>query len=396
MKIICGVEAVKASPLCPYSDSVCDFLDAFGMALRRDALSKQYPDVMTFAFWARKANICKKKEQYLKKESDRMRLGRGIAFHIAPSNVPVNCMFSYAFGLLAGNGNIVRLPSKEYPQLECMCRVLSELLKEERFKCIYEMTSFVRYSRDNKEATQLYSSICDVRIIWGGDNTIRDIRRFELPAGSIEITFPDRYSFGIIDVSTLLEMSEEKIEKLSSDFYNDTYLMDQNACSTPHLICFRKGEASKDEVNSAKDLFWNGVHKSAGKYDLADIKASDKYSDLCERVMNSSVENIRSWDNLLYVCEIESIPEDVTLCCRGRYGLFYEYTYGELEELSPLSDTRVQTCAVLGIDSDDIRKHVLEHGYKGITRVVPFGKTLDIDVIWDGYDLIASMSRIIA
>ena len=36
---------------------------------------------------------------------------------------------------------------------------------------------------------------------------------------------------------------------------------------------------------------------------------------------------------------------------------------------------------------------VYQNRIKGIDRVVPFGKTLDIGLVWDGYDLIREMSR---
>jgi hypothetical protein len=39
---------------------------------------------------------------------------------------------------------------------------------------------------------------------------------------------------------------------------------------------------------------------------------------------------------------------------------------------------------------------VISNGLTGIDRVVSVGKALDIGVIWDGYDLIRTMSRIVA
>ena len=32
---------------------------------------------------------------------------------------------------------------------------------------------------------------------------------------------------------------------------------------------------------------------------------------------------------------------------------------------------------------------------RGIDRVVPVGRALDMDIVWDGYDLIGSLSRLI-
>ena len=43
-------------------------------------------------------------------------------------------------------------------------------------------------------------SISDVRIIWGGDNTIDQIRKNKIPPRSFDLTFADRYSFCIINI----------------------------------------------------------------------------------------------------------------------------------------------------------------------------------------------------
>ena len=441
--IICGTEQLDRHPLPPYSDVVCSFLDAFGTALRKDPEAKQYPDVMTFAFWARKGSIGKHREEYLHSQRDGVRLGRGIVFHIAPSNVPVNSMFTYAFGLISGNANIVRIPSKEFPQVVCMCRVLNEVLKQDGFKTVLERTLIVRYDRALTEPTKRYSALCDVRVIWGGDETIRAIRRAELPPRSTEITFADRYSFGIIDPVAVLNASEQEIRTLAEHFYNDTYLMDQNACSAPHLICWnmigknssiRDCEDNGDRENSgivgeenlkgneqlwyedekpmgslkekedkicmireAQSRFWDAVYDVAKKYELADIKASEKFAMVCEQAaLSGSMTEVIRRDNVLYRCELQELQEDVVTACRGKYGLFYEYVMESFDALAPLSDTRVQTCAVYGIDVRELQEYIVEHGFRGIDRVVPFGKTLDIDTVWDGYDLVNFMSREIA
>ena len=39
-------------------------------------------------------------------------VGRGIALHIPPSNVPMNFAFTMAIGLLSGCENIIRIPQK--------------------------------------------------------------------------------------------------------------------------------------------------------------------------------------------------------------------------------------------------------------------------------------------
>ncbi|MCR5702215.1 MAG: hypothetical protein K6G76_08740 [Lachnospiraceae bacterium] len=399
MVSIAGDIQLNTRALPPYSDVVCDFLDYYSDKLRHDREARAYGDVMSFAFWARKGNITAKKQQFEEVNSDNRRIGRGVVFHIAPSNVPVNCMFSYAFGLLAGNANIVKIPSKDFDSLNCMIRVLKDVIEEEAYSVIKEMTSFVKYDRNETGYTEEYSSKCDVRVIWGGDATVNSIRRVLLPPRSIEITFADRYSFGILDVATILNMSDEDITTLCHGFYNDTYLMDQNACSSPHLILFHKDNCDDEDVRKAKDRFWDSVYSVSKTYELVDVKSGEKYLDLCEKVMDFdeelSFENIKRYTNRLYVIGLSDISLFSSRIYRGKYGMFYDCVIDSIEEISKLDDRKIQTCAVCGIDEKKILQHVVSCGMHGIDRIVPFGKTLDIDTIWDGYDIIDTMSRII-
>ena len=109
-----GDRNVEILPFPPYDDLLCDFLNDLSRELRSFKEISDYPDVMAFAFWCRKSNISKLKKEF---NDGTSRLGLGVVFHIAPSNVPVNFAFSFVFGLLSGNANIVRVPTKIFPQI---------------------------------------------------------------------------------------------------------------------------------------------------------------------------------------------------------------------------------------------------------------------------------------
>ena len=57
-------------------------------------------------------------------------MGRGSVLHITPSNVPTNFAYSMVFGLLSGNNNIIRLPSKNFHQVKILCAILKNLAKK--------------------------------------------------------------------------------------------------------------------------------------------------------------------------------------------------------------------------------------------------------------------------
>ena len=88
-------------------------------------------------------------------------------FHISPSNVPLNFAFSFIFGLLSGNSNIVRLPSKMFPQVYILCKCKSRLLQNKKYKLVKDSTAFISYERDDR-ITGLISEQADGRVIWGG------------------------------------------------------------------------------------------------------------------------------------------------------------------------------------------------------------------------------------
>ena len=229
-----------------YNDEVCRFADDLSKWLRKDRNALSFPDLMAVSFWCRKGNIEKMRNEF---DDGKIHIGRGLIFHITPSNVPVNFIFSYFFGLLSGNSNIVRVPSKEFPQVDILCTAVKEILENDDYINIRKSTRFVTYERD-KEINDYYSGICDGRVIWGGDNTIKALRESPIKPKAVEVVFADRYSFGVIQSERVVSASDEEITSLAHGFYNDTYLMDQNACSTPHCI-FWLG----NQVREASEIF---------------------------------------------------------------------------------------------------------------------------------------------
>ena len=369
-----------------FNDEVCSFLDDLSKWLRHNKEALAFPDLTTVAFWCRKANIEKMKNEFY---DGKIHLGRGLLFHIAPSNVPVNFAFSFFFGLLSGNSNIVRVPSKNFPQVDILCEGINEILKNDDYINIRKNTQFITYER-NKEINDYYSEICDGRIIWGGDNTINSLRESKIKPKAVEVVFSDRYSFGVIQSEKIVSATTEELSELVHKFYNDTYLMDQNACSTPHCI-FWLG----DKVEQASDLFWNMVKSKEENYDLEPIKSVDKYTDLCHIAMErNDISKIKTYGNFLYVARLQKIPENIENL-RGRYGLFFECKLNNLNELANSITEKSQTMAYYGIEKENLIDFVKTNNLNGIDRIVKFGNALDIGIIWDGYDIIRSLSRIV-
>ena len=392
---IIGSKDILNTPLPVYSDEAISFAGDLSAAVLKAEGIRRYPDVVSFAFWCRKGNIEKLKADFGEVGD---RLGRGLVFHVAPGNIPVNFAFTYMFGVFAGCANIVRLPSRRFPQTEQLLGIIKDTLKN--YPEIEKRTAFVRYEADD-ETTESFSKAADVRMIWGGDRTVGNIKRLEAKPRCIDITFADRYSVCLLNGDEVNSIDDNELKKLADAFYNDTYLMDQNACSSPQMMYWM------NDSSEARDRFWNAVYETAkDRYFLQDAVGVDKYTKLCqdaveyEEIIDKSINR----DNLLYRVEIKKgfnsqknedcriDPTDL----RGKGGYFYETSIDDLSDIFDVVTEKYQTLTYFGVDSSLLRDAVIKSNLRGIDRIVPIGKALDIGVIWDGYDLVRNLSRIVS
>lgn len=393
-----GLEQLgKIPPKAPFAEDVLAFADALSRQLMADKAAKAFPDVVTLGFWLRKASLLSMRERFLTKEgmlSGSRMAGRGSVFHIAPSNVPLNYAYSLFAGLLCGNANVVRIPSKEFPQTAMVNEAIRKLLAEQ-FLALQPYIHLVRYGRD-REINNYFSSRCDVRVIWGGDDTIAALRQSPLPPRATEIVFADRYSFALIDADSYLQ-SEHKA-RIASDFYNDTYLSDQNACTSPRAVVWM---GSRSRIAEAKEVFWNALADFAeDKYAFWAIQGVDKLSLLYNAAADYGVCKAGGRGNLLYRVQVSKLSPGL-MDYRGNGGYFYEYDCeGSIDDMDGIdskdildfcNDTRCQTLCYIG--EKKTFERLLASGIRGIDRVVPVGHTMDFDLIWDGYHLVERLTR---
>ena len=380
------LEQAKISPVRPlFDEKVVSFLDDVSKEIMRDREARAYSDVITFAFWIRKASVLKLKERFAAKD-DMVRMGKGVIFHISPSNVPINFAYSLVSGLLTGNVNVVRVPSKTYQQVKIVTSAINRVLET-----YPEMRLFIiciQYVKD-RSVNDFLSAMCDLRIVWGGNQTIADLRKSPLSPRSGEITFADRYSLAVIDSDRYISIDNK--EKVAEDFYNDTFVSDQNACTSPRIVIWMG-----KHIEEAKQVFWKTEHEYAKeRYHFQSIQGINKLMACCTvAVAIPDAKVLPHTDNLIVRVQVQELAESL-MEYRDNSGYFYEYDCKDILELWPLcNDKRCQTIAYLG--DKELFQPLLRSGVKGIDRIVPMGKTMDFDLVWDGNQLPSMMTRTIA
>lgn len=267
MEVLQNMQNVPALPT--FSNQAIAFLADLSRELLKDVRTRQYVDVVSYAYWIRKASIENVRSKHL---DYHCRLGRGVAFHIAPSNVPVNFAVSMTSSLLAGNCTLIRVSNKQFPQVDIICEAMNKLL-ETVYANMKPYFCLIRYEHSD-DITRELSAICDVRVIWGGNKTIETIRQAPIPPRAIEMAFADRHSIAIINSDEYLKGDSKEIAK---GFYTDTYYSDQNACSSPRLVVWMG-----NSINTAKERFWNELEVLVrNEYEMKAIQAVDKYTSVC-------------------------------------------------------------------------------------------------------------------
>lgn len=392
-EIIRGAASTPALPM--FSEKAVSFLSELSKELLSIPGIREHLDVMSYAYWIRKASLEKTKGEFVR--ADVTRMGRGVAFHIAPSNVPVNFAVSMTSALLAGNICIIRVSNKEFEEVNIICSAIKRILNKTEYEKMKSYICIVRYEH-NDEITAYLSSMCDVRIIWGGNRTIEQIRRNPIPPRAIEMCFADRHSVAIINADEYLKSAKDPdnglnfVREIAKKFYTDTYYTDQNACSSPRIVVWLNRNNS---IAEAKQIFWETLEKEVSeRYELQPIQAVDKLSMATELSMKKDGVRLTRKGNKLFVIDLDSLTSDV-MDYKMSGGYFFQYSAASLNEITPIMGKMCQTVAVFGLDKRSVVNFVLEKGVRGVDRVVDIGDTMGLEFTWDGFRMIEAMSRVI-
>ena len=245
----------------------------------------------------------------------------------------------------------------------------------------------VQYGHE-KDINDALSEYAGGRVIWGGDRTIGEIRKSPLQARGVEITFADRYSLAVIDADKYLSECDKK--KTAQDFYNDTYLTDQNACTSPRAVIW-----TRSRICEAKECFWSELYALVKeKYELQPVQAVNTLTSAF--LLAAAREGVRkepAQDNRIMRMHVETL-DDTIMELKDNSGYFFEYDCENIDELEAVcSNTHCQTITYIGESS--MFDSLLAKGLQGVDRIVPMGQSMDFEFIWDGYQLLQQLSRTI-
>lgn len=370
----------------PFNEDKINFLGEISKKILIDKKLNIYPDLKDFGFWCRKKNLIKLK--YSLTENKTL-LGRGIALHIPPSNVPMNLAFTMAFGLLAGCENFIRLPENEFPQTKIFLSIIKRIVSAKKFNAIKKSLCVIKYDKCDKKSSFM-SELSDVRLIWGGDKTVEKFKEYKTKIKNVDLYFPNKISGSLIYTKKVKKLNSKELSTLAYKFYNDSFLMDQKGCSSPKII-FWLGKNKNIENKFINEL----SEFITKKYRFDYAKTNNKIFLLSELGLNSNQKIKTSLNKIkLTMLNINKPPKEHTYSDLS-YGAFYIVYLKSLKDIIKYINSNFQTLSFFGFNKDELKEFIIKNKLKGVDRVMPIGRAFEMGLDWDGYDIIRQMCRTI-
>jgi hypothetical protein len=383
-------EKLCTIPTLPAFDShACTFVEAFSRRLMQSPEARTFPELTALAFWFRKAAIENLRKQHEQRRGEALLVPRGTVLHFAPANVDTIFVYSWFLSLLTGNRNIVRVSRKGSPQARLLIDILVSLLADSAHGEMLRRMVLLQCDAD-EEITSWLSAMCDVRVIWGSNDTVEQIRRSPLPPASIEVAFATKYSLAVVHAQRLLEASANQKDSWAEAFYNDAYGFDQMACSSPRLVLWL---GTPEQATAAAAEFWPRVERLLAcrhkRFD--DVDYINKLVAVDALAIETSVRYNAAISNDLTRLWLSEPALHIDYHCGA--GLFFESAIADLETIRPLLNRTVQTVSYAGFQKEELRQFVVSGPLCGIDRIVPFGHALDFSPLWDGFDMLRTFTR---
>lgn len=373
----------------PFSDRRCESLVNLSQDILQDVQLRNDPASVALAYWLRRANLHRLKEQFEKRldlDKTIMFVPVGRVFHITPANVDTLFVYSWALSFICGNANVVRISSQPDAIVKGLVESINRIMEQDDDLRI--SNKFITYEHD-KDVTEAISRWCTHRVIWGGDETAKTIRPLYINPHASERVFASKFSYAVVNSQRFCETDQHELEKIMSNFYNDMYLFDQMACSSPHIVFWI---GTYEAMQHALSIFSTNLMKEIKRHQYAAsapqvIKRLNVAFDLaCSTDIRVDLQN----SGFVSITKI-GVQQLERIVCGG--GLLTHVQVDKLQQINEFASEVDQTITHFGLTDAELNQLAMQVGSKGVDRLVPIGQALAFSPNWDGYDLIGDFTR---
>lgn len=380
------VQALRQTVRPCWDQARLDMLAAFSDALLRHDRLRRDPAAAALGFWLRRTHL-KELALGFPAESTGLRVPAGMVLHITPANVDTMFVYSWALSFLAGNANIVRLTSRTSPLMDDLLGLLDDV--GTRHQEAMSGNWFVAYEHDDRVTTAL-SAACDLRIVWGGDETVRRLRAVPLNPHAAERSFASKRSLSVFDAAAYLRAAAGERRQLADRMATDILPFGQMACSSPHQV-YWVGEAlvATEAIGSFEHELEAALAVRTPGHDLG--AAVRRLNASFAAAAGGTARQVVLGAYTASVLAVTPRQAEQAEPCGA--GLLFHAVCHSLAEIASLLRPDHQTITYFGLGAADRNDLARLAGAAGADRVVPVGQALDFSANWDGFNLWTDLTR---
>ncbi len=363
-----------------------ELLNKLGMLIRKKAIDHKDKELLALS------NYFLEVSDYKKIIGNKILQPRGLVFHIPSSNITYMPFYSWATSFLVGNINVVRLSRRaNLNSLRLILNFFSSVSSK-----LYVNQYFVLPDYFNSIMNGCLGSI-DLRLIWGNRDTISTIRKDSPLSIGLDLSFPDRYSACLISSNYYKVASDTQISQICKLFQNDSLDGSFGACSSPHLLIWISEESpSSDNFPLLYDLntfIKNDVQEygSISTENIRKFQESIITNDFSFKYL--ALGKYKGRPFLLYQDDLKLLPTFLQNASQSATIVLYIKSISEIKNVLPKN---IQSMTYSpGISSEELSSLVADLDSNLPDRIIPLGRALDFDVVWDGYNLLEIFGRLV-
>ena len=166
--------------------------------------------------------------------------------------------------------------------------------------------------------------------------------------------------------------------------------MIKNACNSAHLV-FWYGKKDDQIINKFEEL----KKYVDEKIDYPDTVSTEKFNKLCKDLIKfGNIKKLDKFSKQLHVISLKKLNNNNEMQ-RGQWGYFYQYFSKDMNILKKIINKKYQTLSYFGFEKNQLKNFIQKNQIRGIDRVVPLGRSMEMSYLWDGYNLFKALTRII-
>ncbi|MGC1273700.1 MAG: acyl-CoA reductase, partial [Planctomycetaceae bacterium] len=305
---------------------------------------------------------------------------RGLVCHWLAGNVPLLGALSWAVSVLVGNANLLRLSSQQDDFISPLLEALAG--SGDSGETLASETSVVRFDRGDVAAHRAMSGAADVRIAWGGRESVEVVKSLPARWDCEDVILGPRISFAVVDPTTMTAGATRRLA-------TDVVYFDQQACSSPQIVFVRRRADDAEFARFVSELSEEIARKSVA-VPRRPLDHGETYRIALDRSrVLLAGGSVRRDDGTSWTVAVLAEPApDVR--CANRF--VQVVPFGTFDDVLRHIPPNVQTI-VTRLPAKDLETFTDAACVRGVCRFPAPGEGNRFETPWDGLPLVSRLTR---